>query len=96
MSLQSLYTGVVSESVEVSMQDVGRSKPVSSLEVGDILVVESPCPSSEGFVHRVDDIREIGSGCTRVWVDVLEWDGAERTRYDRLFWDGDEDVEVVS
>jgi len=71
------------------------TKPVYALEVGDIILSEGFCPSSEGYVHMIDDIREMRRGTGfRVWVDVLE-DGRERTRYDKLFWDGAEEVEVA-
>lgn len=63
--------------------------PVSMLQVGDILATD------DNYQHVVDDIRDIGSGCTRVWVDVLD-DGKVRCRYDKLFgcWEPDESVEV--
>jgi hypothetical protein len=48
-----------------------------------VVVIEDRLPSDEGYVHRVDDVRDVGRGYVRVWFDV-SLDGVERSRWDRL------------
>lgn len=56
----------------------------AALEVGDEVLIEDRCPSSEGYQHVVDDVLDIGGGWVRVWFDVLV-DGVARARWDRLY-----------
>jgi hypothetical protein len=69
--------------------------PVRELQHGQTLIAEWFLPSHEGFVHTIDDVREIGDGCTRVWIDVSTADGWDRCHYDRLFWDCGEGVKIA-
>lgn len=50
-----------------------REVSLAALNVGDVVVIEDRLPSSEGFRHVVDDVRELwwmrlsvpgGTGCT--------------------------------
>lgn len=61
-----------------------REVSPAALSVGDVVVIEDRLPSSEGFRHVVDDVRELSGGWVRVWFDVLV-DGIERARWDRLY-----------
>lgn len=65
-----------------------------ALEVGMVVVIEDRRPSSEGFVHRVDDVQDAGDGYVRVWFDV-SLDGVERSRWDRLYDVAGSDVPLL-
>ena len=73
----------------------GTLRRVGRLRDGDVIHAEHPCPSHEGYRHVVDDVRDLGGGFVRVFVDVFNEDGSERTRYD-LCWTDDRAVEVIA
>lgn len=68
------------------MRGAGTMREVSpaALSVGDVVLIEDRCPSSEGFRHVVDDVRDVGGGWVRVWFDVVVG-GVERAWWDRLY-----------
>lgn len=69
--------------------------PVHRLASGTVLLSDGFLPSDEGYVHRIDTVHDIGRGWTRVFIDVSNADGSQRCRYDQLFSDDYEDVEVA-
>jgi hypothetical protein len=69
--------------------------PVRELQHGQTIISDGFLPSCAGFVHTVDDVRELRNGCLRVWIDVATVDGWDRCHYDRLFWDAGEGVEIA-
>lgn len=68
--------------------------PVHRLESGTFLLSDGFLPSDEGYTHRIDTVHDIGGGWTRVFIDVLNAIGAPRCRYDKLFSDDYEEIEV--
>jgi hypothetical protein len=67
--------------------------PVYRLEPGTVLLSDSFLPSHEGYVHKVREARELGDGCVRLFVEVLQ-NGVEVDHYDWVYWDGYEEVDV--
>jgi hypothetical protein len=63
----------------------------AALERGDVVVIEDFLPSSDGFVHVVREVRDVGDGFVRVWFAVLNGDGSPRAAALRgrrcLVWD---------
>lgn len=64
-----------------------------ALAVGDVVTIHEPLPSDQGYVHVVDDVRDLGRGYVRVWFEVYEngvrrpaaLEGRECFRWDRVY-----------
>lgn len=70
-----------------------RQVSPDALAVGDVVTIHDVLPSDLGYVHVVDDVRDLGRGYVRVWFEVYEngvrrgsaLEGRECFRWDRVY-----------